>query len=95
MVCVCPLLLCQVHHGSPCKCLPRLQKGPQLYHSLSFTGCTLRPKSESLQIQGFEWYSDGGGVHWKKLTSLIPELSHMGITALWIPRNLLPFPVPF
>jgi len=47
-------------------------------------------RSDSLQIQGFEWYTEGGGVHWKKLTSLIPSLSEMGITAIWIPRSSLP-----
>ena len=42
------------------------------------------------RFKGFEWYTDGGGVHWKKLTSLIPSLAEMGITALWIPRNSFP-----
>ena len=53
------------------------------------------PTSKPLQIQGFEWYTNGGGVHWKNLTSLMPTLAQMGITALWIPRNSLPLSTPF
>ncbi|ESK92575.1 glucan -alpha-maltohexaosidase precursor [Moniliophthora roreri MCA 2997] len=36
-------------------------------------------------IQAFEWYSKGGGAHWKKLASKVPELASLGITAMWIP----------
>jgi hypothetical protein len=39
------------------------------------------------QIQAFEWESDGGGIHWKKLESQAQELSDMGISAQWIPRE--------
>lgn len=41
---------------------------------------------ENLQLQGFEWYTEGGGNHWKTLTELTPTLSDFGITAMWIPR---------
>jgi len=87
---VCLPRLCQLHNVSPRQSRPLLQKGSQLYHGLPFTAC-MRPTPEHLQIQGFEWYGEGGGVHWNKLTSLIPTLADMGITAVWIPRNLLPF----
>ncbi|TDL24317.1 putative alpha-amylase [Rickenella mellea] len=36
-------------------------------------------------IQAFEWYSEGEGVHWRKLAKLAPELASIGITAQWIP----------
>ncbi|KAG9049562.1 hypothetical protein FS837_009900 [Tulasnella sp. UAMH 9824] len=36
-------------------------------------------------IQAFEWYSEGGGKHWKLLQNQIPRLAEMGITALWLP----------
>ncbi|EJU02147.1 alpha-amylase [Dacryopinax primogenitus] len=36
-------------------------------------------------MQAFEWYCEGGGVHWKKLQSLLPDLAAMGITAMWLP----------
>ncbi|KAF5356527.1 hypothetical protein D9758_008261 [Tetrapyrgos nigripes] len=36
-------------------------------------------------IQAFEWYCEGGGVHWKKLAKRAPELASFGITAMWIP----------
>ncbi|KAG8934554.1 hypothetical protein FRC02_009766 [Tulasnella sp. 418] len=36
-------------------------------------------------LQAFEWYVEGGGKHWKKLTAEIPRLSQMGITAMWLP----------
>lgn len=36
-------------------------------------------------MQGFEWYTPGGGVHWNNLKERVPELSDMGITALWLP----------
>ena len=94
MVGICLPHLCQLHNGLLRKSRPLHQKGPQLYYGLLFTAC-MRPMYNSLQIQGFEWHSEGGGVHWNKLTSLIPTLADMGITAVWIPRNLLPFPKLF
>ncbi|KAK7047862.1 hypothetical protein VNI00_006190 [Paramarasmius palmivorus] len=36
-------------------------------------------------LQAFEWYSEGKGVHWKKLAKKVPELASIGITAMWIP----------
>ncbi|KAJ3899733.1 alpha-amylase [Lentinula edodes] len=36
-------------------------------------------------IQAFEWYSEGGGVHWNKLAKIAPELADMGFTAMWFP----------
>jgi len=36
-------------------------------------------------FQAFEWYCEGGGVHWKKLESRVPELNDLGISAFWIP----------
>lgn len=36
-------------------------------------------------IQAFEWYSEGNGVHWKKIADVSPELGEMGITAMWLP----------
>jgi len=44
-----------------------------------------RENSNYTMLQAFEWYSEGGGVHWKKLIAKLPELAEMGITALWIP----------
>ena len=40
-----------------------------------------------MQLQAFEWYSEGNGVHWKKLKDLVPKLAEIGITAVWIPRK--------
>ncbi|KZT62429.1 glycoside hydrolase family 13 protein [Calocera cornea HHB12733] len=36
-------------------------------------------------MQAFEWYCEGGGVHWRKLKELVPTLADMGLTALWLP----------
>ncbi|KAJ7636910.1 alpha-amylase [Roridomyces roridus] len=36
-------------------------------------------------LQAFEWYIDGGGVHWKRIADLVPELASMGMTAMWLP----------
>ncbi|KAJ7858203.1 alpha-amylase [Mycena leptocephala] len=36
-------------------------------------------------LQAFEWYVDGGGVHWKRIEKLVPELASMGMTAMWLP----------
>ncbi|KAJ7205053.1 alpha-amylase [Mycena pura] len=36
-------------------------------------------------LQAFEWYVEGGGVHWKRLEKLVPELASMGVTAMWLP----------
>ena len=41
-----------------------------------------------MQLQAFEWYSEGDGKHWGTLSDLIPKLCDFGITALWIPRKL-------
>jgi alpha-amylase len=38
-------------------------------------------------LQAFEWYIDGGGVHWKRIEKLVPELASMGMTAMWLPRT--------
>jgi hypothetical protein len=48
-----------------------------------------RPVTERdvAQMQGFEWYTDGGGTHWRTLATQAPELGSMGITAMWIPRK--------
>jgi alpha-amylase len=42
------------------------------------------------QIQAFEWYVEGGGAHWKRIEKLVPELSSIGVTAMWLPREHLP-----
>ncbi|CAK5272794.1 unnamed protein product, partial [Mycena citricolor] len=36
-------------------------------------------------LQAFEWYSEGGGKHWKTITERVPEFASMGLTALWLP----------
>lgn len=36
-------------------------------------------------FQGFEWYIDNEGKHWRRLTRDLPALKDMGITAIWIP----------
>jgi len=36
-------------------------------------------------FQGFEWYIDNTGNHWKRLARDLPVLKDMGITAIWIP----------
>lgn len=38
-------------------------------------------------MQYFEWYAEGGGVHWKKYEKDSERLANMGITACWIPRE--------
>jgi alpha-amylase len=38
-------------------------------------------------LQAFEWYIDGGGIHWKRIEKLVPELASMGMTAMWLPRT--------
>jgi alpha-amylase len=38
-------------------------------------------------MQFFEWYAEGGGVHWKKYENEAERLAGMGITACWIPRT--------
>ncbi|KAG8907700.1 hypothetical protein FRC01_007598 [Tulasnella sp. 417] len=44
------------------------------------------PKPHNYTIlQAFEWYSEGGGKHWKMLQGQIPRLADMGVTALWLP----------
>ncbi|KAJ7484374.1 alpha-amylase [Mycena latifolia] len=36
-------------------------------------------------VKAFEWYVEGGGVHWKRIADLVPELASMGVTAMWLP----------
>ncbi|KAJ7150950.1 alpha-amylase [Mycena crocata] len=36
-------------------------------------------------LQAFEWYIEGGGVHWNRIKDLVPELALMGVTAMWLP----------
>jgi alpha-amylase len=43
--------------------------------------------NEDVQLQIFEWYTEGGGNHWKAITELAPKLADFGITAMWIPRT--------
>jgi alpha-amylase len=43
--------------------------------------------NEDIQLQIFEWYTEGGGNHWKAIKELTPQLSDFGITAMWIPRT--------
>ncbi|KAF8320734.1 putative alpha-amylase [Clavulina sp. PMI_390] len=43
------------------------------------------PDSNFTMMQAFEWYCEGGGVHWDKLSEKSTELANWGITALWIP----------
>ncbi|KAK3997852.1 alpha-amylase [Cladorrhinum sp. PSN332] len=46
--------------------------------------------TNQLMIQGFEWYlpapsKENPTTHWRRLKSIIPSLSHLGATHLWIP----------
>jgi len=45
------------------------------------------PKGSSnyTMLQGFEWYTPGGGVYYEWLESKAKELGDMGITAIWCP----------
>ncbi len=36
-------------------------------------------------MQGFHWYSQGGGGHWNYLANISEELAKSGFTAIWIP----------
>lgn len=36
-------------------------------------------------LQGFEWYTPGGGHHWRWLGDNAPRFAELGITALWLP----------
>ncbi|KAF8217704.1 alpha-amylase [Mycena galopus ATCC 62051] len=36
-------------------------------------------------LQAFEWYAEGGGVHWKRIEKMVPELASIGVTAMWLP----------
>jgi len=38
-----------------------------------------------IMLQGFHWYTQGGGVHWKWLLSQLPLYKKAGITAIWLP----------
>lgn len=37
------------------------------------------------RLQGFEWYSAGGGEHWTRLQRQVPFLADIGVTAMWLP----------
>ncbi|MDO5732733.1 MAG: alpha-amylase [Eubacteriales bacterium] len=39
----------------------------------------------SVMLQSFEWYSDGDGCFYKKLTAAAPELKRLGFDAVWLP----------
>ncbi|BGP41093.1 hypothetical protein JCM10449v2_005062 [Rhodotorula kratochvilovae] len=41
--------------------------------------------SNFTMLQGFEWYTPGGGVHYDWLASQAKDLGDMGITAIWLP----------
>jgi len=43
------------------------------------------PDANFTMIQAFEWYGEGGGKHWDKLTELAPKLADWGLTAMWVP----------
>ncbi len=36
-------------------------------------------------MQWFHWYSEGDGLHWRRLIEAAPALAASGITALWLP----------
>jgi alpha-amylase len=36
-------------------------------------------------LQGFHWYTDSGGTHWKWLKSQLPVFKKVGIAAIWLP----------
>jgi alpha-amylase len=36
-------------------------------------------------LQGFEWYTPGGGTHWDWLAQNAERFADMGITAIWLP----------
>lgn len=36
-------------------------------------------------IEAFEWYSEGGGRHWKYLQDLIPLFKSIGMDNVWLP----------
>lgn len=36
-------------------------------------------------MQGFHWYTDGGGTHWNRLKGLAPSLAAAGFTGIWFP----------
>ncbi len=42
-------------------------------------------KKNGVMMQGFQWYTWGGGGHWDYLANLADELGKAGITAMWIP----------
>jgi hypothetical protein len=75
------------HYANRDRCVRK-----DLNYTMVCSSPPMRPTSEPLQLQGFEWFTEGGGLHWKKLTSAMPTLAQMGITAIWIPRNSLPLP---
>ncbi|KAK4183137.1 alpha-amylase [Podospora australis] len=38
-----------------------------------------------LMVQGFEWYIPPDHQHWRRLSQILPSLSHLGVSHLWIP----------
>ncbi|KAM7221889.1 glycoside hydrolase family 13 protein [Rhypophila decipiens] len=42
------------------------------------------PENQTM-MQGFEWYLPADYQHWNRLTGIIPTLSVLGITSIWIP----------
>ena len=36
-------------------------------------------------FEGFEWYVEPDGKHWRRLARDVPALAELGITAIWIP----------
>lgn len=42
------------------------------------------PENQTM-IQGFEWYLPADYQHWKRLTKIMPALSALGFTSIWIP----------
>ncbi|KAK6073491.1 alpha amylase [Seiridium cupressi] len=41
--------------------------------------------TNSTMFQGFEWYIPADHQHWVRLASVIPHLSALGVTRIWIP----------
>lgn len=43
------------------------------------------PPTNTLLFQAFEWYLPADAAHWTRLTSALPGLASLGVTAMWIP----------
>ncbi len=66
----------------------RICPGPKLHYGASVVELSLHVDSDNdEQLQAFEWYSEGNGVHWNKLAKKTDELASFGITAMWLPRK--------